>query len=70
VPFRDYSYFDDEALRAMSKAYDAAMAKLAIKQGDPVTSNLAAIIAALASEGERDPAKLCEKAVAGLSKKR
>jgi hypothetical protein len=64
VPFRDYSGFSAETLRVMTAAYDAAMAKLQIKVGDPRTSNIAAKIAALAAEGERDPAKLCEQAIA------
>ena len=70
VPFRDYSGFNDATLKAMTAAYDAAIAKLGIKAGDPLTSNVAAVIAALASEGERDPAQLCEKALTGLKKKR
>jgi hypothetical protein len=69
MPFRDYSGFNDAALKAMTAAYDAAISKLEIQSDDPRTSNLAAIIAALASEGERDPAKLCDLAMAGLSKK-
>jgi hypothetical protein len=69
VPFRDYSGFNDETLRAMTAAYDAAIAKLGIKQDDPRTSNIAARIAALASEGERDPVELCENAIAGLKAK-
>ena len=66
MPFRDYSHFDDAALKAMSAAYDAAIAKLGIKTADPLTGNIAARIAALASEGERDPAKLCDQAIAGF----
>jgi hypothetical protein len=69
MPFRDYSGLNDAVLKAMTAAYDMAMAKLGIKPDDPRTSNLAAVIAALASEGERDPAQLCDKALAGLSKK-
>jgi hypothetical protein len=67
MPFRDYSDFNDAALNAMTAAYDAVISKLDINSADPTTSNLAAIIAALASEGERD--KLCDMAIAGLSKK-
>ena len=69
VPFRDYSGFNDEILQAMTAAYDAALAKLGIEPGDPMTSNLAAMIAALASEGEHDRDKLCEQAVAGIKAK-
>jgi hypothetical protein len=53
-------------LKAMGAAYDAALAKLGIQAGDPLTSNIAARIAALASEGEKDPIKLSEKAIVGL----
>jgi len=70
MPFRDYSNFDAAALKAMTAAYDAAIAKLGIKTDDPLTSNIAARIAALASEGQRDPVKLCDQASAGLSKAR
>jgi hypothetical protein len=68
MPFRDYSGFNDAALKAMTAAYDAVISKLEIQSDDPRTSNLAAIIAALASEGERDPAKLWDMDMAGLSK--
>jgi hypothetical protein len=68
MPFRDYSGFDTSTLNAMTAAYDAAVAKLGIGASDPLTSNLAAIIAALAAEGQRDPNLLCERAIAGLAK--
>ena len=70
MPFRDYSNFDTATLKTMTAAYDAAIAKLHIKTDDPRTSNIAARIAALASEGQRDPVKLCDQAIAGLSKAR
>ena len=66
MPFHHYSAFDDAALKAMTAAYDAAIAKLAIKAGDPLTSTIAGRIAALAANGERDPAKLCDKAILRL----
>jgi hypothetical protein len=68
VPFRDYSSFNEATLKVMAAAYDAAMIKLGIKAGDPRTSSIAARIAALASEGERDPDVLCEQAITGLAK--
>jgi len=68
MPLRDYSGFDEAALKAMSAAYDAAIAKLGLGSDDPLTSNIAARIASLASEGQRDPTKLCDEAVAGLAK--
>jgi len=68
VPFRDYAGFNGETLRSMTAAYDAAIEKLHLKSTDPLTGKLAATIAALASEGERDPDKLCERALAELHK--
>jgi hypothetical protein len=70
VPFSDYSGFNAETLKIMTAAYDAAVAKLGIKPSDPLTSNLAARIAALVAGGERDPGKLCDQAIAGLPAKR
>ena len=69
VPFRDYSGFNAATLQAMTAAYDDAIAKLNIKGADPRTGLLAAEIAALAAEGERDPVKLCEAVLANLHKK-
>jgi hypothetical protein len=69
MPFRDYSVFDADALKAMGAAFDAAIVRLGIRPDDPLTSNVAARIAALASEGERDPNILCEGAVVGLRPK-
>jgi hypothetical protein len=66
MPFRDYKSFDLDTLRNMTDAYDVALARLKIRSDDPLTSKLAAWIAAFASEGERDPIKLCEKALAAL----
>ncbi|MGA6975276.1 MAG: hypothetical protein WBZ23_01885 [Pseudolabrys sp.] len=42
----------------MTAAYDTAIAKLNIKSSDPLTGKLAAAIAAVAAEGERDPGTL------------
>jgi hypothetical protein len=68
MPFGDYSDFDTTTLNAMTAAYDAALTRLGITAGDPRTSNLAAIIGALAAEGQRDPDLRCEHAIAGLAK--
>ena len=56
-------------LRNMTAAYDTAIAKLNIKSPDPLTGKLAAAIAAVAAEGERDPGTLCERALAILQPK-
>ena len=69
MPFRDYSRFNAEMLRNMNAAYDIGIAKLNIKSPDPLTGKLAAAIAAVAAEGERDPGTLCERALAILQPK-
>jgi hypothetical protein len=64
MPFSDYTQFNGEALLKMRSAYDLAVARLNLKNDDPRTGELAAKIAALAAEGERDVEKLAERAVA------
>jgi hypothetical protein len=66
MPFRNYHQFDLKTVRLMTAAYDAAIAQLGLTPDSPLTSKLAAAIAALADEGERDPGRLCEQAVAKL----
>jgi len=66
MPFTNYSGFDAKTLRSMSAAYDAAIARLGIGQGNPLTSMLAAKIAEIASGGEFSPEALCEQAIAAL----
>jgi hypothetical protein len=58
--------FDTDTLDRMGEAYDAAIRRLHMKSDNPLTSRLAAWIAALADEGERDVAVLTEKAIANL----
>jgi len=66
MPFRNYTQFDSAALKAMTAAYDAVVARLQLKSNDPLTGKLAAKIANLAAEGERDVGKLTEQALLGL----
>jgi hypothetical protein len=66
MPFRNYSQFDSAALKVMTAAYDAVVARLQLKSDDPLTGKLAAKIASLAAEGERDVGKLTEQALLGL----
>jgi len=66
MPFRNYHQFDLATARLMTAAYDAALSQLALTPDNPMTGKLAAAIAALADDGERDPARLCEQAVAKL----
>ena len=68
MPFRNYSQFTSGTLKIMATAYDAVIAKLGIASSDPRTSQIAAKIASLVSEGETDVTKLCDKTCAELSK--
>ena len=66
MPFRNYTQFDTATLNVMTAAYDAAVARLQLKSDNPLTGKLAAKIASLAAEGERDVGKLTEQALLGL----
>jgi hypothetical protein len=39
MPFRNYSQFDSAALDVMTAAYDAVVARLQLKNDDPLTAN-------------------------------
>ena len=66
MPFRNYSQFDSATLDIMAAAYDEVVKRLDIKSDDPRTSRLAARIASLADNGERNVGTLIEGALAGL----
>jgi hypothetical protein len=66
MPFRNYTQFDSGTLDIMKSAYDAVVRRLNLNSDDPLTGKLAAKIAALAAEGERDVGKLTERALTGL----
>ena len=66
MPFRNYSQFDSATLNVMTAAYDAVVARLQLKNNDPLTGKLAAKIASLAAEGERDVGKLTEQGLLEL----
>ena len=66
MPFRNYSQFDSETLKKMTAAYDAVVQRLGLQSDNPLTGKLAAKIAALAADGERDVGKLSEQALLGL----
>jgi len=66
MPFRNYNQFDSATLEKMKAAYDAIVQRLDLKSDNPLTGTLAAKIAALAAEGERDVGKLTEQALLGL----
>jgi hypothetical protein len=66
MPFRNYHQFDLATVRLLTAAYDTAIAQLGLTPDNPMTSKLAVAIAALADDGERDPTRLCELALAKL----
>ena len=66
MPFRNYTQFDSATLDKMAAAHDAVVRRLDLKSDDPRTGRLAAKIASLAAEGERDVEKLSEQALVGL----
>jgi hypothetical protein len=54
--------FDDRAVQAMISAYETAVVELGLtSRADPVRQIIARKIVELATTGERDPHRLCEK---------
>ena len=68
MPFRDYAGFDLDTMRLMNRVYDAAFARLSLDTSDPATSTLAAMIVQMVRDGERNPATLCDSAIAHFKK--
>ena len=66
MPFRDIKQFDSDTLRIMTQAFDAACDRLKLDPENAQRGELAFKIIELASEGERDPAKLFAFAVEAL----
>jgi predicted GNAT family N-acyltransferase len=66
MPFGDIEGFDNETLRQMTQAFDAACARLELHPDDPERDELAKVIVELASRGERDPAMLFARAIEAL----
>ena len=66
MPFRDVKGFDDDTLRTMTQAFNAACDRLGIGPDDPQRAELAAEIIELAARGERDPEMLFSLAVQAL----
>jgi hypothetical protein len=59
--------FEPEDINRMTVALDSALAALAIKDRTNVVAELvAAKIVEIAQAGERDPVRLCERALLGL----
>jgi hypothetical protein len=66
MPFRDVKGFDDDTLRAMTQAFNAACDRLGLGSEDPQRAELAVEIIEIAARGERNPATLFSLAVQAL----
>jgi DNA-directed RNA polymerase subunit H (RpoH/RPB5) len=59
--------FDPEEVQAIVAAYEAALAKLGLKdRSDPVAEMVAKKIVEIARDGERDPERLSDRVVKSL----
>jgi hypothetical protein len=69
TPFLNGFDFDAEAERVMGVAFEMACAALKLAdRADIATKIVAERIIALATDGERDPDRLCERALNDLNK--
>jgi hypothetical protein len=68
--FLEYDHsFGPEDIASMSAGFGAALGKLGlVDRDDPITVTVARLIIESAKEGERDPVRLCDRAVERLSK--
>jgi len=71
MPIRAYLHgqsFDGETVRLMGIAFEIALASLGatLDRDDPVRSELARNIIALAQAGEHDPERLCDGALTAV----
>jgi hypothetical protein len=61
------SAFGPDEIKVMSSAFEAALRELKlVDRSDPATELVAKRIIDLAQQGERDPHRLCERAVKGV----
>jgi hypothetical protein len=59
--------FGPEEIKGLTLAYEATLALLHLKDGtDPVCELIAAKIIKVYREGERDPARICARAIKDL----
>ena len=62
-----FSAFEPEAITRMTTAYEDALCVLGVAdRQDPVTEIIAKKIIEIAQKGERDPVRLCQRALAEL----
>jgi hypothetical protein len=64
------NFFDAETMTALGLAYDLAMAKVYDGKQPGVCGLIAQRIVAAATNGERDPEKLCQFALRGIPKRK
>lgn len=68
IPFRKNQAFQPDTVRAMDIAYGNACSRLELSQGAAETvDRVAAKVIDIASRGERDPKRLCERMLQHLS---
>jgi hypothetical protein len=61
--------FDPEDIASLTAAFEAALIKIGLTdRKDPLTTTVAKAIIQVAKNGERDPQKLCERALKILGK--
>jgi hypothetical protein len=64
---QDHSFSAGE-VAALVEAFESCLRRLRLKErSDPVTTAVARVIIELAKKGERDPERLCERAIRHIS---
>jgi hypothetical protein len=62
-------WFTPQDVAVLTQAFDRALGELGVRdRKDPAAIALAKLVIHLAKEGERDPSRLCERAVTLMSK--
>jgi hypothetical protein len=62
-------WFTPEDVAVLTQAFERALGELGLRdRKDPAAIALAKLVIHLAKEGERDPSRLCERAVTLMSK--
>jgi hypothetical protein len=62
-------WFTPQDVAVLTQAFDRALGELGVRdRKDPAAMALAKLVIHLAKEGERDPARLCERAVMLMSR--
>jgi hypothetical protein len=62
-------WFKPEDVAVLTQAFERALSELGVRdRKDPAATALAKLVIHLAKEGERDPSRLCERAVMLMSR--